>query len=122
MSAWYVMSSLGIYPVDPASSQYILTTPLHQKAVLSLAGGKTFSIETTQDPMDYPYIKSVELNGKPYNKTYIDYADLLAGGVLKFELTQSATEGWGTKAQTWPVDLKNVREKPAFKAALVATK
>jgi predicted alpha-1,2-mannosidase len=83
MSAWYVFSSLGFYPVFPASGQYIMGSPLFDKATLKLAGGKQFTVETVNNSADNIYIQSMQLNGKVYAKNYLLHSDIIKGGVLK---------------------------------------
>ncbi|HWB92568.1 MAG TPA: glycoside hydrolase family 92 protein, partial [Puia sp.] len=100
MSAWYVFSSLGFYPVYPASGLYVLGSPLFDKAVLRLAGGKTFMVETVNNGPDRPYIQSVTLNGRPYSKSYILHSTILAGGVLRVTMGDKPNLTFGSA----PVD------------------
>jgi len=86
MSAWYVLSALGFYPVNPADGIFVFGSPQHNEAVLNLENGNTFKIKTLGGSEKNKYIKSVTLNGKPYTKNYISYADILAGGELIFEM------------------------------------
>lgn len=81
MSAWYVLSSLGFYPVCPGNNEYVIGYPLFKKASIHLENGKTFTI--TKDK-ELPYIKTVLWNGKPYNKWYITYDMIAQGGTLSF--------------------------------------
>jgi len=84
MSAWYVLSSLGFYPVFPASTDYVFGSPLFDKATLHLPEGKKFTVETENNSPDNIYIQGVELNGEAYNKMSISHQDIMNGGVLKF--------------------------------------
>ena len=84
MSAWYVWSALGFYPVNPASGQYVFGSPLFKQTTISLAGNKKLVIKTINNAKDHPYIQRITLNGKPWNKTTISHAVLLQGGVLEF--------------------------------------
>ena len=86
MSAWYVMSALGFYPACPASSEFVLTSPIFKKATIELGNGKTLTV--TADHPDYEYISEVRFNGKPLEKMFITYSDLLQGGTLEFKLTE----------------------------------
>ncbi|WP_320111248.1 GH92 family glycosyl hydrolase [Draconibacterium orientale] len=90
MSAWYLMNSLGIYPVCPGSNEYILTTPRFEEMIFTLGNGKQIRIETDKDPHKYPFIKSVSWNGEKVNATFITHQQLSSGGVLSFELSQEA--------------------------------
>jgi predicted alpha-1,2-mannosidase len=83
MSAWYVLSSLGFYPVFTASGQYVLGSPLFDKATINLENGKKFTIEATGNSADNIYIQSAELNGKPYDLSYITHDDITRGGTLR---------------------------------------
>ena len=95
MSAWYVFSSLGFYPVTPASNQYIIGTPLFKKATINLENGKNFTI-TAKDLSDTNiYIENMFLNGEELDRTYISHSDIMNGGALEFQMTSSPSN-WGT--------------------------
>jgi len=85
MSAWYVLSSLGLYPVCPGSTEFNLTSPLFEKTVITLANGKKLTI-TSNNPEENTYIEKVELNGTIVDKNYITYNQLMEGGTLQFTL------------------------------------
>lgn len=85
MSAWYVFSSLGFYPVCPGSNEFALTAPQFPKAVVRLANGRTLTV-TADNPRRSVYIASVTLDGKPIDRNYITYDELMQGGELHFEL------------------------------------
>ncbi|MDR1725071.1 MAG: GH92 family glycosyl hydrolase [Bacteroidales bacterium] len=87
MSAWFVMSALGFYPVNPVSHEYVLGSPLFDKAIIHLESGKTFTI-TAKDAEKKKYVHSVSLNGHPYNKAFITYEQIMAGGNLTFEMSE----------------------------------
>ena len=89
MSAWYVFSTMGFYPVNPCGGEYVLGAPQIPKSTIHLANGKTFTIETENFGEKNIYVKSVELNGVKYNKTSINHMDILAGGTLKFFMSDS---------------------------------
>ena len=80
MSSWYVLSALGLYPLNPADSRYYLTEPLFDKATLHLENGKTFTIEKRKDSK-----AKTLLNDKPLNRGYITYEEIIAGGCLEFK-------------------------------------
>lgn len=86
MSAWYVFSSLGFYPVNPANGEYIFGSPTVEKATINLASGKTFTIMTENNTDENKYIQSIELNGKPYKYNYIKHSDIMNGGKLVFNM------------------------------------
>lgn len=85
MSAWYILSSLGFYQVEPASGRYWFGSPIFDRAELKVPGG-TFTISTVNNSKDNKYIRSVKLNGKPYDKSYIMHSDIINGGELEFTM------------------------------------
>jgi len=101
MSAWYVFSALGFYPVTPASNQYIIGTPIIDKATFHLENGNTFTINSTNLSDDNIYIQSVELNGEEYSKSYITHDDIRDGGSLVFHMTDKPSD-WATKNRDIP--------------------
>ncbi|MFC0609098.1 GH92 family glycosyl hydrolase [Rufibacter quisquiliarum] len=84
MSAWYLFSSLGFYPVAPASGEYALGSPTVKEATLQLENGKTFTIEAKNQSDRNVYVQKVELNGKALNRPFLAYADIAKGGKLTF--------------------------------------
>ena len=92
MSAWYVLSSLGFYQVEPASTKFWFGAPNFPKMDVKVKGG-VFSIVAEGLDDAHPYIQSVELDGKPYNKAYIEFSDIEKGGSLKF-IMGSAPAKW----------------------------
>ena len=86
MSAWYVFSSLGFYPMNPASGQYELGAPLFQKATIKLSSGKSFVIKANNLSEKNIYVDKVFLNGQLLNRTYITFDEVLQGGELLFEM------------------------------------
>jgi predicted alpha-1,2-mannosidase len=86
MSAWYLMSALGLYAVDPVSTVYVFGSPLFERAELVLAGGCKLLIEAHNNSPRHPYIQSVRWNGERFTKTWISHAELAAGGHLQFEM------------------------------------
>jgi putative alpha-1,2-mannosidase len=84
MSAWYVFSALGFYPVFPASGNYVIGSPIVDKAILSLDGGKKFAITVTNNRPENIYVQSIMLNGKDYHHSYISHDDIIRGGTMHF--------------------------------------
>ena len=101
MSAWYIFSSIGFYPVTPASNQYIIGSPLFNKATINLENGKTFTVEMVYKSEENIYIKSAKLNGKNYEYSYINHNDIVNGGTLVFEMTNTHSN-WGAKNEFIP--------------------
>lgn len=101
MSAWYLLSSLGFYSVCPGSNQFILTTPLFDKATVKLGNGKILTI-TANQPEKNKYITSVSLNGKEIKHCYITYDQLMQGGTLDFTLSATPDKRLGTAPEYAP--------------------
>ncbi|MGJ8683499.1 MAG: GH92 family glycosyl hydrolase [Nonlabens sp.] len=99
MSAWYVLSSLGFYPVTPGSNEYIIGTPLSDKATINLENGKQFTIVKNGDGK---YIASAKANSQPHNNSYITHDLIMNGGTLEFEMSDKPSD-WGTAQGNWPV-------------------
>ncbi|MGV3540634.1 MAG: glycoside hydrolase domain-containing protein, partial [Rufibacter sp.] len=87
MSAWYLFSSLGFYPVAPGSGEYALGSPAVKDAILNLGNGKTFIIEAKNQSDKNVYVQKVELNGKVLAKPFLQYADIAKGGKLTFYMS-----------------------------------
>jgi predicted alpha-1,2-mannosidase len=102
MSAWFVMSALGLYAVDPVSGIYILGSPLFDSASLHLAGGKKLTILAHGNAPDRPYVRALRWNGRPWRKLWIEHATLIAGGVLEFEMSAEPDPVLGVAADAWP--------------------
>ncbi len=96
MSAWYVFSSMGFYPVTPGSNDYIIGTPLFDKATINLENGNTFTISTENLSDTNIYIEYAYLNGKPLDKTFITHEDIMNGGALEFHMTDNPAV-WGSR-------------------------
>lgn len=101
MSAWYIFSSLGFYPVTPGSNQYVIGTPLFEKATINLESGKEFTIQANFISEKNKFIKSCRLNGKTLNRTYLYHDEIMNGGTLVFEMT-STPSNWGTSEDAIP--------------------
>ena len=86
MSAWYVMSALGFYPVNPANGIFVFGTPLVRKAILQVGEGRRFTMVAVNFGEKHIYIQRATLDGLPYRKSYIDYRQIKAGSTLRFYL------------------------------------
>jgi len=84
MSAWYIFSALGFYPVDPVGGQYELGSPLVDKATIQLENGKTLTINTSDQSDENVFVQRVELNGEPLSQPRISHNQIMSGGELKF--------------------------------------
>ena len=101
MSAWYVFSALGFYPVTPASNQYIIGTPLFESVAINLEGGKKFEIEAQNVSNKNFYIASATLNGKPLKRSFIYHSEIMDGGKLVFNMIGKPSN-WATKDEEIP--------------------
>ena len=102
MSAWYVFSALGMYPVNPVAGVYVFGSPLVDEATITLPEGKTFTIVARGNSPDNIYIQSAELNGQPYAKSFITHADIVAGGTLTFLMGPEPNKAFGTAPEDRP--------------------
>lgn len=109
MSAWYILSSLGLYAVCPGSNQFVLSSPLFEKAEIRLANGKILEI-TANDPSKNIYIKNVTLNGTSISENFITYSQLMDGGKLEFVLDIKPDQGRGITPETIPYSLSKTAE------------
>ena len=88
MSAWYVFSALGFYPVNPVGGIYELGTPLFARSAIEVGDGKTFTVKADGLSDKARYIKSAKLNGKPLDRTSVTHDEIMAGGMLELEMTE----------------------------------
>ena len=102
MSAWYVLSAIGLYQVEPAGGKYIIGSPIVDEAVMNVGNGRTFRIVAHHNSDRNIYVQSVKLNGKRYNKSYISFEDIVKGGTLELEMGSAPSEKWGVKKKDRP--------------------
>ncbi|WP_432221032.1 GH92 family glycosyl hydrolase [Flavobacterium sp. TMP13] len=100
MSAWYVLSSIGLYPMNPASGEYEIGSPIFEKATINLPENKTFVIEAKHVSNNNFYIQSATLNGKTFTATSLSHKDILKGGTLHFVMGNKPNKNWGIKKNT----------------------
>ncbi|WP_051292703.1 GH92 family glycosyl hydrolase [Olivibacter sitiensis] len=105
MSAWAIWSMAGLYPVNAAIGEYVIGSPSLEEVRFQLDGGKEFVIKTSGLSARNIYVKSVKLNGKKYEKTYITHQDMMSGGVLELVMSDKANKKWGQKSENWPHSL-----------------
>ncbi len=103
MSAWYILSAMGIYQVTPGSDIFVFGTPLFKETKINLENGKIFSVKATNVSDKNFYIQSATLNGTVYNKSFIAYSDIMNGGELIFTMNDKPNEKWGSKEGEHPV-------------------
>lgn len=101
MSAWYILASAGFHPLCPGETRYELTAPVFDRVEIALdrryAKGRKFVVTTEGNAPDACYIQSATLNGKPYNRYYIDHEDIVRGGELHFVLGRTPNKQWGVE-------------------------
>jgi len=102
MSAWYVLSALGFYQVNPTSGVYVFGSPLFNEATVKLAQGKMLHIVAKNNSAKNMYIQNASFNGIKYTRSYITYQDLVQGGDLVFEMGSKPSATWGTLAADRP--------------------
>jgi putative alpha-1,2-mannosidase len=101
-SAWYVFSALGFYPVCPATDQYVLGTPLFNKVTATLENGKQLIIQAPNNSQDKLYVQSLMWNGKLVTNNWINHFDLLKGGKLQYNMSETPNKQRGITANTFP--------------------
>jgi predicted alpha-1,2-mannosidase len=105
MSAWFLMSALGLYAVDPVSATYVVSAPLFEKATLQMPGGRQLTIDARRSSPDDLYIQSVTLNGKPLEKLWIHHRDIENGGQLSFTLGSKPNQTLAADESAMPPSL-----------------
>ena len=105
MSAWYIFSVLGFYPVAPGSNEYVIGSPCIKNAVINLENGKRFEIKVENYSDKNIYINKVYLNNKILDRTYINHDDLINGGELKFLMSLIPNKEWGNDEASYPYSL-----------------
>ncbi len=102
MSAWYILSSMGIYPVNPAAGIFVFGSPLVDRAEISVKDGRQFIIKANNNSTENIYIQSVTFNGQPYSKSFITYKDMMKGGELVFEMGSKPNKEFASQAVDRP--------------------
>ena len=105
MSAWYVLSSMGFYQMNPSDGVFVFGSPRFDKMSVKVRDGKTFTVEAENNTKENIYIQKVFLNGKPYKKTYITYEDIMNGSTLKFVMGKRPNKSFGKAMADRPIVL-----------------
>jgi len=103
MSAWYVFSALGFYPACPGDPEYLIGSPLFNRAVLNLPGGKTFTVIAKNNGPQQHYIQGATLNGQTFDRTFFSHQTVVNGGEISFQMDAAPNYHWGTSPQSRPV-------------------
>lgn len=101
MSAWYILSSVGLYQVDPVGGRFVIGSPLFDKATVNVGGGKTFSVVAKNNSDKNIYVQSARLNGKTLKNSYVDFNDIRHGGTLELVMGPKPSK-WATAAAYRP--------------------
>jgi predicted alpha-1,2-mannosidase len=105
LSSWYVLSAMGIYPVTPGNTQYVIGSPIFDEITLNLGNGKTFSFITKNNSKKNIYIHSATLNGKPINRSWIDHSEIMKGGTMEFEMGPEPNKEWANSPGSIPYSM-----------------
>jgi len=97
MSAWFILSSMGIYQVAPGDTRFLIGVPLFPEARVPLQDGKAFVVKMKNGGEEKPYVQRVTLTGKPLTAPFIDYADIMSGSELVFEMGEEKAVFWKGK-------------------------
>lgn len=106
MSAWYLFTALGLYPVTPASGELQITTPLFREVTLTLPKGQ-LTITTDKDPAEYPYIRSISLNGKELHRLFVTTEELAGGGTLAYTLSDKPVDDFVVEESPYSMTRKD---------------
>lgn len=101
MSAWYILSSVGLYQVDPVGGRFVIGSPLFDKATVNVGGGKTFTVVAKNNSNKNIYVQSARLNGKTLKNSYVDFNDIRHGGTLELVMGPKPSK-WATAAACRP--------------------
>jgi putative alpha-1,2-mannosidase len=106
MSAWYVLNSLGFYPVTNGIGEFVIGSPIFESAVLHLPGGD-FNIIARNNSVKNMYIQEARLNGAGWNNTDLPFSSIKGGGTLDLKMGSTTGSSWGTAADSRPYSLSN---------------
>lgn len=101
MSAWYILSSVGLYQVDPVGGRFVIGSPLFDKATVNVGGGKTFTVVAKNNSDKNIYVQSARLNGKTLKNSYVDFNDIRRGGTLELVMGLKPSK-WATTTACRP--------------------
>ena len=109
-SAWYVFSALGFYPVCPASNEYVLGSPLFERATVYLENGEHIVIDARDNNAENVYISSMKLNGRQYSRNYINHKTLMQGARIKLQMGNTPNHSRGITAEDAPYSFSKSNE------------
>jgi predicted alpha-1,2-mannosidase len=109
MSAWYVFSAIGLYPVAPGSPHYEIGSPLFEEARIDMGGGRTFTVRARGVSAANLYVQSATLGGRPHERPWIAHADVARGGTLELRMGPRPNRLWGARPEDAPPSLSRAR-------------
>ena len=115
MSAWYIFSAMGFYPVSPGDLTYALGAPQLPKISLALANDKQFTVVAKGLSKKNKYVKYARLNGKRLERSYITHDDIIAGGTLEFTMSAKPNKSFGQSLSSRPPSMSNPVNNNFFK-------
>ncbi|HBK47289.1 MAG TPA: alpha-1 2-mannosidase, partial [Xanthomonadaceae bacterium] len=118
MSAWYVLSSMGLYPLRMGSPDWVIGSPLFARSTLKLPGGRQLVVHAQNNSRENVYVQSLKVNGKAWNKTWIPHALLARGATLEFVMGPQPS-GWGSRPEDAPPSLTPAGQAPQPFADLI---
>jgi predicted alpha-1,2-mannosidase len=107
MSAWYVWGALGMYPMNASSGEYVMGSPMMDKATIFLPEGKMFTINVRQNSGKNKYIQSIKLNGEEHPQAFLKHADLMNGGTMEIMMGPNPSKTFGVDESLWPKSMSN---------------
>jgi hypothetical protein len=119
MSAWYIFSAVGFYPVAPGSTQYVIGTPLFDRATIAVGGGREFVVRARRRSAESPFVQGASLNGAPYGNSFLEHDVLARGGEIVFDLAEAPNTAWGSSRASRPTS--SVEGPLVLAAPFVAT-
>ena len=102
MSAWYVLSALGFYQVNPSNGMYVFGSPVMDEVTLAVNNEKTFHIIVKDNSRTNKYIQQITFNDKAYTKSFFLYKDFMAGGEMTIQMGAAPSKTWGVSKTDWP--------------------
>ena len=102
MSSWYVFSALGFYPVCPGDTNYVVGSPLFDRATLAFGTGKQFTVTARDNGPQRPYILAATINGTAFDRTFLSHDQIVRGGELVFEMTSAPDYHWAVGVESRP--------------------
>lgn len=102
MSAWYILSAIGFYPVNPADGVYVIGAPHFEAVVIDLGNGQSFAVKAPGVSRVNKYIRSATLNGRPLDRCFVRHAEIVAGGQLVFEMGDRPNKNWASDPSAAP--------------------